>query len=258
MIVEKRDIKLVKFFLNYYNERLGHQYSITSQPDKVERNKEAVEAIATDENGHTLAIEHTLMQPFVDDKADTQPFLKTLGPLEKDGELVVPDYSFTISIPVGAISKGIKWPELKLEIKRWFQLEKTSFPLGRSTHNFVHLKFALPVTIEKHYLPGDKGSIFIARSDMPDNLTDVLKKALSDKVLKLVAASAQNRILLLEKDSPPHGYTEIAKNIEGLSVSFIDLKMVDQIWVVNTVVWESENNIWFIPVWPESLRGYPI
>jgi hypothetical protein len=116
----------------------------------------------------------------------------------------------------------------------------------------------LPITIDKDHLPGNKGKVFVGRYDMPDSLTEVIKQALAKKLGKLIAANAQNRILLIEKDSPPHGYSEIAKVIEDLSANFTDLTRIDQIWVVDTVAWESENYTSFTPVWPKSLRGYAV
>jgi hypothetical protein len=68
------------------------------------------------------------MQPFVGDKADTQPFLTVLAQLEEDADLAIPDYSITVLIPVGAISKGVNWTELALEIRDWFQQQKKCFP----------------------------------------------------------------------------------------------------------------------------------
>jgi hypothetical protein len=64
-------------------------------------------------------------------------------------------------------------------------------------------------------------------------------------------------VLLLEKDSPPHGCYEIAKEIERAASDFADLKRIDEIWVANTVAWETEGDCSFV-VWPEELRGYAV
>ena len=50
--------------------------TVTALPEEADRTKKAVEAIATNSKGDSIAFEHTLIQPFVGDKTDTQPLLK--------------------------------------------------------------------------------------------------------------------------------------------------------------------------------------
>ena len=69
--------------------------------------------------------------------------------------------------------------------------------------------------------------------------------------LKLAATNVTHRILLLEKDSLAQGYHEIGEVIEHIQSEFPNLTKVHEVWVVNTVAWDSENAVWFIPVWPE-------
>ena len=72
----KRDIELVELFVTHLNTRSESDYRVTALPEVSERTRKAVEAIATDSKGNTIAFEHTLIQPFIGDKQDAQPFLK--------------------------------------------------------------------------------------------------------------------------------------------------------------------------------------
>ncbi|MGH9929454.1 MAG: hypothetical protein ACREA9_09515, partial [Pyrinomonadaceae bacterium] len=134
--MEKRDIKLVRLFLNQLNSDRAADYAITEQPDQTDRRNKAVEAIATDGSGNSIAIEHTLIQPFIGDKADAQPLLKVFAPLEADKAFVLPEHEIMVFVPVGGVQKGMKWDSLTAEIQVWFQNMKASLPEGTSKQAF--------------------------------------------------------------------------------------------------------------------------
>ena len=106
----RRDRRLVNMFLSKYGD-----YATRDYPEDRDRNKRAVEVIAEDQNGNSVAIEHTLIQPFIGERDDAQPFSKILEPLDQDNSLAVPGYLITISLPVGAIPRGVNWKEVGTE-----------------------------------------------------------------------------------------------------------------------------------------------
>ncbi len=71
-----RDKRLIELFVEEFGVWAGTTYVIARWPDLETRDAKAVDAIARDSGGHDLAIEHTLLQPFAGDRADTVPFLK--------------------------------------------------------------------------------------------------------------------------------------------------------------------------------------
>ncbi len=71
---ERDDIELVEMFLAGFKDENGRAYSLKARPDVTERKEKAIEAIAEAEDGRTLAIEHTYIQPFEDERADAIPF----------------------------------------------------------------------------------------------------------------------------------------------------------------------------------------
>src|ERR1035438_6586240 len=53
-------------------------------------------------DGNSLALEHTLIQPFVGEKFDSEVFMKAFGRIEKNPALVLPERKLDVIIPVHA------------------------------------------------------------------------------------------------------------------------------------------------------------
>ena len=263
MMESKHEIKIIEQFLRQFNRDNGTEYYITECPEDIERMRKsekprkAVEAIARDDKGGSIAFEHTLIQPFVGDKDDAQPLLAVFAPLEQDSALTVPEHHITVTVPIGAVRTGINWTKLAAEAKSWFQSQKDSFPEGLSAQTFSSLLPNLTLSVEKAYMPGLPGRVFVCRNQVPDDLIEVLNKAFSTKLPKLIETDALMKILILEKDTPVHANHTMAEKIEHISGSFPELDKVNSIWVVNTVAWEADGYIEFAPVWSEGLREYP-
>ena len=72
----------------------------SAAPDWVEERMDgAVEVVAERADGGKLAIEHTILQPFVDEKKDSNFFMKAFGRIEKNPDLTIRDRSLTVVIP---------------------------------------------------------------------------------------------------------------------------------------------------------------
>jgi hypothetical protein len=72
-----------------------------------EKQDGAVEVIATRADGATIAIEHTILQPFVGEKRDSVEFMEAFGRFEKNPDLVLPERLLTVNVRVGAIPKDM-------------------------------------------------------------------------------------------------------------------------------------------------------
>jgi hypothetical protein len=100
---EPRERPFIKMFLSAYEGGLWKD----AIPDWVEETQDgAVEVIATRADGTTLAIEHTILQPFVGEKRDSFEFMEALARIDKNPALVMPERLLTVNVPVGAIPKG--------------------------------------------------------------------------------------------------------------------------------------------------------
>lgn len=245
----QRDKQIVVRFLSEYNKSVDSTYQIKEWPDEVEHSKKAVEAIALDESGTRLAIEHTLIQPFVGEREDAQPFLNAIAPLEHDPSLTFRDYYLYLSIPVGAIPKGVDWQEAGRKVAEWLRQNSASLPPGYTEHIVPNLPFVLRISINKVHHPGMHGKVYVARNIPPDSLQEVVRNALSDKLPKLAATPANRRFLILEKADIVHFYNRIGEAVRILEPHFADLERIDEIWVADTVAWEREGWIWFHLVW---------
>jgi hypothetical protein len=224
-----------------------------AQLDWVEEKQDgAVEVIANRTDGIRLALEHTLIQPFVGEKFDSEAFMRAFGRIEKNPALTLPERHMDIIIPVHAIPKGYKWDEVGKDLLNWLLANNTGAPQEGESPHVVQLAAAaktgpleLPITLRTMHLPGMAGSCLVARNKMPGDLEMIVEKALRTKIPKLVATAANKRILLLERDQIALGDHEIYRQIVKLAPAFPDLARVDEIWIANTSVLASEHWAYF-------------
>lgn len=247
----KRDQKLVALFLDKYNELTKETFKVSVWADEAERNKPAVEAIAVNESGATLAIEHTLLQPFVGEREDTTRFLTAIGSLEQDASLRLRKYSVDIIFHIGVIPRGVDWSAINPAIREWIRDNIGAFPIGRSNHIIPNLPFELPVAVVKSELPRDEGMIFFMRYEPPTSLSEVTRTSFAKKLPKLAATDVDRRILLLERNDIAHGNGTTHDSIKTVSEEFPEMAQIDEIWVVITVGWEREDYLSYLRVYPD-------
>jgi hypothetical protein len=249
----KRDQKLVSLFFDEYKKISGEAYQVKEWVDDKERNKPAVEAIAVGEStGKSLAIEHTLLQPFEGEKEDTQRFLAAIGKLEEDDSLKLPEYMINIGLPVGALPKGIDWADVNKTLEKWIRDNIANIPDEPTKYNLQHNDVEIQIGVSRMRLPhDDKGKLFFSREVPPDSLLAVMRTSLNKKLPKLVGTDADKHILLFENDGILHVnaaiHNAIGKLVEGLP----DLKKVDEIWLIGTMGWDSHDYLTFTKVWPD-------
>src|SRR5271163_1715139 len=130
---ERDDIELVKMFLSQFKDGEGKSFTLKARPDVEERKAKAVEAIAAADNGCTLAIEHTYIQPFEGQKADDVPFLAVFEQFRKDPSLRLPSRFVDILVPAFAIQKGVDWDHVARKVRQWFVDTASTFPADGET-----------------------------------------------------------------------------------------------------------------------------
>ena len=249
MAVTASEKRVIEKFLTTYNAFNGIEMKVIAWPDEIDRSGKAIDAIASD-GQKTVAIEHTLLQPFAGERGDSAIFLHTVGSLDQKPTLQLPDYSVTLTVAVGAVPKGQDWTAVAPAIETWYHGSATTLPDGHSDHVVPGLAFPLEVHIEKVVVPG-RADFFISRWMPPGTLDAVVGKAITDKLPKLLAARTYQHLLLLEKNSIARGYGEITEALRGIEAAGTDLDDVE-IWVIDTVALESENYGPSYLVWPED------
>jgi hypothetical protein len=250
----KRDQQLVSHFLSAFNQHHGTSFRVVRWPDEENRQTPAVEAVAADDEGTTLAFEHTLIEPFEHEKDDSNRFMRVFGPLESHPDLKKPGYNVTLVVKVGAIPNGLKWDAASLQVRDHLT---TIIPLlveGQRVENIPGLgcPLAVDVIIERHG-PDETDHVWISRMLPADSLTTIVRKALDRKLKKLVAEPVTRHVLLLEKADFVHAHSKIRVAIDGMSRDFPELARVDEIWLVITGSWETENVLFFSELYPNVM-----
>lgn len=200
----------------------------------------AVEVIATRPDGQRLALEHTLIQPFVGERFDSEAFIRAFGPIEKNPALVLPRRNLFVDIPVNAIPNGYNWEEVGSDLLKWLMANHAGIPrdgeavhavpVGKSSNGPLQLKILLRTMSG----PGIAGNCLIRRGGMPEDLRTVVEKALRTKIPKLVQTAADRRILLLESEHVSLWDGRIYEEVAKSAPNFPDLAKVDEIWFANT------------------------
>lgn len=210
---ERDDIRLVKLFLTVYKDPAGNSYWLAERPDAVERTAKAVEAVAVDKHGHRLAVEHTMVQAFEGKRDDDVRFLAAFERLRTDRSLLMPNRFIDVRCQAFAIpkGKGIVWKEIGEKVNAWFISTRSEFPSeGQRRYAIPDLGFDLEVFVETMEIPDTEGAIVVSRI-LPQErpFIDVLRKALHNKVPKLVDTPTDKRILLLEDEGVAIGFSQI-------------------------------------------------
>jgi hypothetical protein len=251
---ERDDIELVKMFLSQFKDD-GKPYAIKTRPELEEHKAKAVEAVAITENGRTLAIEHTYIEPFQGQRTDDIPFLTAFEHLQKNPSLKLPNRFIDIFVPAFAVQKGPDWKDVAARVRQWFVETAKNFPAeGYTTYSIPGCGFELNVQVETFELPDSDGVLVVGRILPGGNPFDaVLDKAVAQKVPKLIATPADKHILLLEDGGTAIGFAKIGMGLDARVEKFQELKKVDAVWAIHTMEWKSKGHVLFVRVWPGGI-----
>jgi len=236
-----REDPFIKLFISAY-ERGSWADAKLLKPDAIDRTNPAVDQIATRESdGKTLAIEHTIVEPFVGEKQDFAFFKAAFLKIEEDKSLAVPGRWIRVFVPVGLL-RQVKPAERVVivdAVHSWIQANRLVLPDGSSEHRLsmaIKGQKACDVTLHVEVVPlAGPGDLHVRRLQAENDFEDVIESSLSRKVPKLVNTVADKRILLLERQHMNLTPRHILQEIERRRPSFPDLARVDEIWIVETI-----------------------
>lgn len=241
----RREDTFIELFLSAYENFSwadAHKDWMDRRLDK------AVEMLATRRSdGEELAIEHTLVEPFVSDKEDYAFFEPSFLKIEDDEALVVPDRWIQVFIPVGTLHghhKGASRDAIVKAVHDWIRANRLNLPDGQTDHQCKvrgvpgTATFEITLTIKAITLPGH-GALHVRRQQVSDDLGDVIGKALRKKLPKLVAQKADKRILILERQHWNLVPKQILDEIEKHRAGFSELSAVHEIWILETIDYEQ-------------------
>jgi hypothetical protein len=234
--------------LKLYNRLFDRDYRVVSWPDELSSAKE-IDALCRDDDVGELAIEHTRIEAFEGEKADSARFLQTLAGLEDHPELLQPGYDIDLVQAVGSIPTGVDWAGIRREQLEQLKRVVAEMPVGRVEVPVRGNGWEMRLKVGKARAIG-RGSIRTQRAWPGDPGPGLILKALSEKTPKLAKYVGAQKILLLEKDAVA-GTIE-SKFEQALRIPEAErwLQQIDAVWAVNTMCLESERVIFTNEVWP--------
>jgi hypothetical protein len=205
-IHEKKVCRAITIVLE---EREGIKLSDVHNPDKVEREKKAVDLLFRI-GEKQYALEHTQIESFANQiglKYKVDGFLKPLQD-EVSGKLPLPgnyDLCFAHDAPIPKKNSEA----IRAVLKRWILSNAGALAIGKPStapHHFIReTPLGIPFEVTLYRWPGKEG-ILIARIIIHENLQDErksrIRQALNDKCPKLESARVTDDItvLVLELD----------------------------------------------------------
>jgi hypothetical protein len=246
------DKVVIEHWLALYNRLTNSTFVVVDWPD-ADSSRKNVDATCRDSDGRTMAIEHTLIEPFENEKSDAARFMQTLGTLENHPALVQQGYCYSVNQPIGSIPSGIKWADVPNELLTLLPSLLPRLTEG-SNEVVLHLQnWSLRLQIEKMSLhPSDTGKFLPGRIYPGDAAPEMMISALRRKIPKLSAAAGDRKILLLEKDAVAGTIESQFAKIHDMPEVKVLLAGIDEIWSVNTAWLVNENVIFANRVTPPS------
>jgi hypothetical protein len=242
-----REDAFVKVLLSAY-ENGSWADAALAKPDAIDRTNPAVDQIATRKSdGKTLAIEHTIIEPFVGDKEDFAFFQAAFLGIEEDQSLLVLGRWIQVFVPVGTLRDPPQKSRdaMVQSVHRGIKSSRLILPDGISQHLLSITGFPgeppldITLSVKVVQLHGgsvaERGSLHVRRQEVGSSLGDVIEKALKKKLPKLVNTAADKRILLLERQHINLFPQRMLQEIEKRRASFPDLAGVDKIWIIETI-----------------------
>ena len=211
----------------------------------------AVEALATRPDGETMAIEHTLIEPFVGNKADFAAFEQSLDALRSDQSLAVPNAGLEVYIPVGTMDgqRPARRRKIVESVGSWIAANRLQLKEGEHQYE-CPVSGGPTVNLTVKFKPwrnpnNPPGILLVGRQQIVNDLGKVIEKALRRKLPKLVNTNADRHILFLEREDFTFHPEQIFAEIERQRPNFPLLDRVDEIWEVETVGYKTDGYVGF-------------
>jgi hypothetical protein len=218
-----------------------------------ERFDGAVELLATRRSDRTtLAIEHTVIQPYDQEKSDYARFKRAFQRRPHDRTLDLPECILSVDVPAGLLQPRTDWSAIAEAVFRCIRAKSVTLQDGPSVLT-CDLGDGTAMRLQAHLVrvPGAEGSTIVRRYG-PFDVTGTVRTALAKKLPKLTATSANRRLLMLERDQWHLSHEDIGLAIEEHRPAFPQLQSVDEVWIAETH--ENRNLVLFAPVKPD--RAY--
>lgn len=180
--------------------------------------------------GRKLAIEHTVIKPFIGDKKDFHEKLPRASttaarrrPLKECG------VALYVDAPVNVLTKGVSWQPSIDDVRAFLLTRKSTFVTRgeiRDCPSPHHPKKTIPLQVRRQPLERTSDGFVIVQRYGELRVAESLHNAL-DK--KLSATDVDARLLMLERAQAWVDSDEISQHIEALKPQFPELAAVTEI-----------------------------
>jgi hypothetical protein len=236
--------QLIDLFLTVYEERAwAGPLSMKASPERTIDS--GVEMLATRVNdGRKLAIEHTLIEPFVGEKTDFHNHFKELAQrLKADESLQVPGFALYVYAPLNILPRRANWQDIIDDVAGWLRANRMSFPSDwvlRDCPSSHHPQGKITLQVRLQPLDDPDATFLIVQRYGEMRVGDAVEKALLRKLPKLVKTDVHARLLLLERDQAWVAPDTICDEVERLRPQFPTLSAVHEIWIVDTASFDDK------------------
>ena len=235
---------LIKLFVSAY-ENFAWASSEIVRLDELKDG--AIEALITRADGQTMAIEHTLIQPFLNEMTDLEKFEPAFRRITEDKSLAVPYTGIRVYVPVGIFDghKRATQGVISEAIHSW--IANNRLQLREGEHRYQCGIPGMPpvtLTVKRNRYSLSQGVVLIGRQQVTNDLDKVIEKALRTKLPKLIRQQADRHVLFLERNRFNFFPDLIFAEIERQRPNF-PLEKVDEIWHVETISYKQHGYVYF-------------
>ena len=136
--------EIIRRFVERYNSCQVAQFTIVRWPDREERGQKACDAYAIAPSVRPLAIEHTNIETFRQQKLDPARFLKVCGSLETELKTAFP-FNINLIIPTFGIRAGIDWNGIRDRLRAWLNMNVAARPFRYTEHQIEGVPFRISI-----------------------------------------------------------------------------------------------------------------
>jgi len=230
--------QVIEKFVAYRNEITGLNFVIPKEWLEDSNNSTPeVECIARDDSaGVAIALEHTIIPSYADQKADDQIFLKNFIPIESALKRAFKDFGFLITIPTFALTRNSDWKKTVQSVRDWLLSNLSDLP--ETFRRYADKEIPFELRISK--FPGDADIQGFARGapphrgNMSSHLVPAFQKTLKMKARKFEQHKDCIRALLLESQDVSLVNDESLYKNYLRALRSCDITSYDEIWMARS------------------------
>jgi hypothetical protein len=235
----------IKLFVSAYEKFAWAGSRIDPLDEQVDG---AIDALITRADGQTMAIEHTLIEPFLGEIRDLARFEPAFHRIKDDKSLAVPHTGIIVYVPVGILdghdpaTRGV----IVEAIHSWIANNRLHLREGEHRYQCdVPGRPPITLTVKRNKYGVPQGIVSLGRQQVMNDLDKVIERALQMKLPKLVKTEANRHLLFLERNRFNFFPDLIFAEIERQRRNFPLLERVDEIWHVETIFYKQGGYLYF-------------